>query len=71
MSVYPRAQPRLCRAGATNLERQPCLDLLRKHIGNGSVEVGENLHGELRLYPALSDEVVQRVCERAAQTVPC
>ena len=55
------------RASATNLKRQPRLDLLRKHIGDGSVKVGENLHGKLGLYSALGNKVVQRVCERAAQ----
>lgn len=50
-----------------SLECQPCLDLLGKHIGHGPVKVGENLHGELGLYSALGNEVVQRVCKRAAQ----
>lgn len=56
---------------ATDLECQARLDLLREHIGNGLVKVEEDLHGELGFYPALGDEVVQGVSERAAQAVLC
>jgi hypothetical protein len=59
---------RIC---ATDLERQARLDLFREHVGNSLVKVEENLHGELGLYAALGNEVVQRVCEGAAQTVLC
>lgn len=61
----------LCRAGATDLECQAGLDLLREDVGDGAVEVGEDLHGQLGLDAALRDEVVQRVCERAAQAAAC
>jgi hypothetical protein len=59
---------RIC---ATDLECQARLDLLREHIGDGLVEVQEDLHGELGLYAALGNEVVERVCKGAAQTVLC
>ena len=55
----------------TDLKRQPRLDLVRQHFRNRFIEVRENLHGELGLDPALSDQVVERVREGAAQTVFC
>jgi hypothetical protein len=60
---------RLGRLCATDLECQARLDLLREHIGDSFVKVEENLHGELGLYPALSNEVIERISEGAAQAV--
>jgi carbamoylphosphate synthase small subunit len=57
--------------GQTDLECQARLDLVGKHVGDSLVEVGEDLHSELRLDAALGDEVVEGVCEGAAQTVCC
>jgi hypothetical protein len=54
---------------ATDLECQARLDLLGEDIGNSLVKVQEDLHGELGLYAALGDEVIQCVCQGAAQTV--
>jgi hypothetical protein len=42
-----------------------------RDIGDGFVEVEEDLHGELGLYAALGDQVVECVCEGAAQAVRC
>jgi hypothetical protein len=54
--------------GGADLECEARLDLVGEDIGDGLVEVGENLHGELGLDTALGDEVVERVCEGTAQT---
>jgi hypothetical protein len=60
----------LRRAWQTDLECEARFDLLGKDIGDGFVEVEEDLHGELGFYSALSYKVVQRVREGTAQTVP-
>jgi hypothetical protein len=54
--------------GGTDLECEARLDFVGEDIGDGLVEVGEDLHGELGLDTALGDEVVERVCEGTAQT---
>ena len=53
----------------TYLECEPRLDLVCEHVGNGLVEVCEDLHGQLGLDAALGDQVVQRVREGTTQTV--
>jgi hypothetical protein len=59
----------LRRAWQTDLECEARFDLLGKDIGDGFVKVKQDLHGELRFYPALGNEVVQRVREGTTQTV--
>lgn len=56
---------------STHLERQPCLDLICKYVGDRLIEVGEDLHGQLGLDTALGDQVVQRVREGTTQTACC
>jgi hypothetical protein len=55
--------------GYADLECEARLDLVGEDIGDGLVEVGEDLHGKLGFDAALGDEVVERVCKGTAQTV--
>lgn len=52
-----------------HLERQPCLDLVLKHVCDGSVEVGEDLHGQLRVDARVRDEVIESVCQGGADAI--
>lgn len=53
-----------------HLERQPCLDLVLKHVCDGSVEVGEDLHRQLRVDASVRDEVIESVCQGGADAIP-
>jgi hypothetical protein len=46
-----------------DLKREPGLDLLGKGIGDGAVEVAENLHCQLRFDPAIVDQIIDSVDE--------
>lgn len=51
------------------LKRQPGLDLILQNIRNGSIKVGEDLHGQLRVDAVALDEVIQSVCQGSADAV--
>lgn len=51
------------------LESQPGPDLVLQDLGNRAVEIGQDLHGELRIDVVLGDEVIKRICERAADAM--
>lgn len=54
------------------LEGEPGLDTIGDGLDEGFVEVGDDLHGELRFDLVAADEVVEGICERgtdAAGTV--
>lgn len=55
--------PLLNMMGGIHLERQAGLDLLLQHFGDGAVEVGEDLHGELGIDAVLGDQIVEGVRE--------
>lgn len=56
-------------ANGTNLELQPTLDVLLQRLGDGLVEVAENLHGELGVYALFADQVVEGVCQSEPDAV--
>ncbi len=49
-----------------HLERQPSLDLVLKRLGDGAIEVGQDLHRQLGIDAVIADEIVQRVSQREA-----
>lgn len=51
------------------LKRQPGLDLVLQNIRNGSIKIGENLHGQLRVDAVALNEVIQSVCQGGADAV--
>ena len=51
------------------LEAHARLDLLRQGVGDGFVEVADDLHGKLRLDLSVHDEIVERIRERGADAV--
>lgn len=53
----------------SHLEGQPALNTAVEVLRDGSVEVGENLHSQLRLDAALIDEFVNRIDQRLADAV--
>lgn len=57
-----------CSMRPTDLEGEARFDLVAEDVCNGLVEVEEDLHGKLRLYPALGDKLIQGVGEGAAET---
>lgn len=57
------------RVGSPYLKRQPGLDLILQNIRNGSIKVGEDLHGQLRVDAVALDEIIQSVCQGSADAV--
>ena len=59
------------REGASRpyLKRQARLDIGLQLLGDGPVEVGNDLHRQLRIHAGLSDEIVERVRQREADAV--
>lgn len=53
------------------LECQTRPDLLLQNFGDGSVEVGKDLHRQLRVDAVILNQVIQGVCESDADTVWC
>lgn len=49
-----------------HLERQSRANLVLQDLGNSAVEVGQDLHGELGIDVVLRDEVIEGICEGAA-----
>jgi hypothetical protein len=45
------------------LEGQPCLDLIRQNLSDATIEVREDLHGQLRFDAPLADEIIESVCQ--------
>ena len=56
-------------AGGIHLEGQPGLDLLLQGLGNNAIELGQDLHGELRVDALLSDQLVERIRQGNAEAV--
>lgn len=54
-----------------HLESQPGLDLVLQNLGNRSVEVGEDLHRQLRVDAVRRDEVIESVCQSGADAIQC
>lgn len=66
-SSIPKCAP--ARATSPYLKCQPGLDLVLQNIRNGSIKVGEDLHGQLRIDAVALDEVIQSVCQGSADAV--
>ena len=45
------------------LEGQPCLDVRSKDFGDDTIEVGQNLHRQLRLDSPFVDQVIESISE--------
>lgn len=70
-SISPYLPPRKsipAKSRAKYLERQFNLHLLRKHLGDHTIKRRQNLHGKLRLNPALVDQVIERIGKRQSDT---
>lgn len=52
--------------GRTHLELQARLDVLLQRLGDGLVEVAQDLHRQLRVDALIADEVVERIRQRKA-----
>lgn len=50
------------------LEGQASFDFLSEDLSDRSVEVRDDLHGQLRLKPLIADEIVERVGQSLADT---
>ena len=50
------------------LELQPTLHILLQRLGDGLVEVAENLHGQLRIDAFIADEVIERIGQSEPDT---
>lgn len=57
------------RGASPYLKGQPGLDLILQNIRNGSIKVGEDLHGQLRVDAVALNEVIQGVCQGGADAV--
>ncbi len=55
--------------GEIHLEGQPGLHLLLQGLGDNAIELGEDLHGELRVDALLSDQLVERIRQGNAEAV--
>lgn len=49
------------------LERQPGLDLLLEDVCDRAIEVGEDLHRQLRVDAVVCDQIIERIRERRAE----
>lgn len=45
----------------TDLELQPTLDVFLQRLGDGLIEVAEDLHGELRVDAFIADEIIEGI----------
>jgi hypothetical protein len=52
-----------------NLKGKPILDVLLQRLGNGLVEVAQDLHRQLRVDTLITDEVVERVRQGKADAI--
>ena len=52
-----------------HLKCQACLDLLLERLGDGLVEVGQDLHGQLGIDALGADQIVEHVHEREADAI--
>ena len=51
------------------LECQPRLHLVLQHVRDRAIEVGQNLHRQLRVDAGVRDEVIKGVCESGTDAV--
>lgn len=54
---------------AIHLEGQPILDVLLQRLGDGLVEVAQDLHRQLRVDTLVADEIVERVRQGKADAI--
>jgi hypothetical protein len=48
----------------SHLEGHPVLDVSLQRLGNGLIEVAEDLHGKLRVDALIADQIVERIRKR-------
>jgi hypothetical protein len=56
-------------AGHPYLECQPRLHLVLQHVRDCAIEVGQDLHRQLRVDAGVRDEVIEGVCESGTDAV--
>jgi hypothetical protein len=61
--IHPRAHGR-----SKHLKSQPGLDSLLQRLGNNAIELGQDLHGQLRVDPLVPDQLVQGIRQGDAET---
>lgn len=52
-----------------HLKSQSSFDLILEHIGDRTVEVGENLHRQLWVDASVRDEIIEGVCQSSAEAI--
>lgn len=68
--VSPSLPPYPAAGRTIHLELQTALDVLLERLGDGLVEVGQDLHRQLRADVPVADEIVERVRQSEADAIP-